>query len=375
MNSRDLLYALRECGINLATGVPDSLQQDFCTLIASRQSPIEHFPATSEGSAIGLAVGLHLATGSAPLVYMQNSGLGNAFNPLISLAHSTIYRIPMILMIGWRGKPGFRDEPQHQAQGAVTTDMLDLLDIPFLVITNETSLVDIKKFICSESTRDVGPVAILVSPDTFDQTINVLDTDNRSLMSREGAVASLLRNSSERCVFVSTTGKLSREVAEIRSAQQTARYDFMTVGGMGHAASIALGIAIGRTDKTVICLDGDGAALMHLGAMAMAGEQGPTNFVHILFNNGVHESVGGQPIASRLSTFTDIARSLKYKTTRSIYTYEGLDAFISEIDQIMKPCLIELHVNTFSRVNLTRPKDAPMENKQNFMRYLSKKES
>ena len=372
MKTTELLKSLRKCGINFITGVPDSLQKDFCTLVASETTEIRHVSAPNEGIAVGLAIGHHLATGSISLVYMQNSGLGNALNPLASLAHRDVYGIPMVLMIGWRGQPGFTDEPQHKTQGAVTVEVLDLLGIPFLIVGTDTPLADIETFISDPTVSSSGPIALLITSNTFESSTEGIVSNSESLMSREGALIGIVENTNDQCILVSTTGKMSRELNEIRVKRNEQGPDFLTVGGMGHASSIALGLALERDDYTVICLDGDGAALMHLGALAMIGEQKPENFVHILFNNGVHESVGSQPIAAKLNDFSTVARSLNYSSIFSIRSELELNKLLTDLDLVPKPCFVEIFINTYSRNDLTRPNVTPSENKKELMRRLSK---
>jgi phosphonopyruvate decarboxylase len=372
MKTTELLQSFRKCGISLFTGVPDSLQKDFCTLVASETTGIRHVAAPNEGIAVGLAIGHHLATGSTSLVYMQNSGLGNALNPLTSLAHSDVYRIPMVLMIGWRGQPGVTDEPQHKTQGAVTVEVLDLLEIPILTVDRDTPLTDVENFISDPTVSSSGPIALLVTSNTFESSMEAVVSNNDSLMSRELVLMRVVENTNEQCIVVSTTGKMSRELNEIRVKRNEQSLDFLTVGGMGHASSIALGLALERHDYTVICLDGDGAALMHLGALALIAEQKPKNFVHVLFNNGVHESVGSQPIAAKLNGFSTVAGALNYCSIFSIRSELELNKFLSDLHLVPKPCFVEIFINTYSRNDLTRPSLTPCENKKELMDRLSK---
>ncbi len=370
MKAENLVLAMFECGIEFATGVPDSLQKEFCTALVSKGTRFHHVSACNEGSAIGIAIGYNIATDRVPLVYMQNSGLGNALNPLASLAHKDVYGIPMVLMIGWRGQPGTKDEPQHITQGLITRDLLELLQIPYLIVDSETDLYAVKDFLITMLNPANRPIAILVTVNTFESTEIFGNPAGSNLMTREIAIKIVTSFASIESIFVSTTGKLSRELNEIREQQQEVGRDFMTVGGMGHTSSIALGLAITKIHKTIICLDGDGAALMHLGAMAMIGELSPKNIVHVILNNGTHESVGGQPVAAKIGSYGVLAESLNYRYGICINTEEELVEFMRGIDNIPKPCLLEIRINSNSRSDLSRPKQSPIENKISFKKHL-----
>ena len=370
MKAEDLILTLAECGIDFATGVPDSLQKDFCFAISSSASDIKHVPATNEGTAIGLALGYNIASGKTPLVYMQNSGLGNALNPLVSLAHPRVYQIPMLLMIGWRGQPGTQDEPQHMTQGSITQDLLGLLKIPYLIMESETKLFKVGEFLRTNLSMPTGPIALLVSNNTFENSASLMPRGASELMTREKAVQIITKFAPVDSIFVSTTGKLSRELNEIRERNQEVGRDFMTVGGMGHASSIALGMALSSSHNSFICLDGDGAALMHLGVMAMIGELKPRNFVHVILNNGTHESVGGQPIAAKIESFDSLAKSLNYESGCLLHSAEELMDYFENIDQVDKPCLVEVLINSESRSDLSRPSHSPIQNKDLFRSFL-----
>ena len=370
MKADDLVRTLFDCGIDFATGVPDSLQKDFCFAVSADDSRFNHISATNEGTAIGLAIGYNLATGKPSLVYMQNSGLGNALNPLVSLAHPQVYQIPMVLMIGWRGKPGTDDEPQHMTQGVITQGMLDLIQIPYLIVDSKTSLNEVGDFLTQKLSTPTGPLALLISEKTFESTAKVPNQVVSDLMTRERAVRIVTESTSDNTVFVSTTGKLSRELNEIRERAHEAGRDFLTVGGMGHASAIALGVALKTTDRCIVCLDGDGAALMHLGIMAMVGDLAPENFVHVVLNNGTHESVGAQPIAAKLVSFNQLAKSLHYKSVILLDSEQELSSFFLKIDEIAKPCLVEILINSESRSNLSRPSNSPKENKTEFTKFM-----
>ncbi|MEE8341733.1 MAG: phosphonopyruvate decarboxylase, partial [Candidatus Neomarinimicrobiota bacterium] len=297
--------------INFFTGVPDSLLKQLCLCIDDNVPNNRHVIAANEGNAIALATGYHLGTGELALVYMQNSGLGNAINPLLSLADPEVYSIPMLLLIGWRGEPGVKDEPQHVKQGKVQLDLMDSLKLPYTVISSNDADWESKVAKGIEISRSENcPYAIIVKKSTFDRYDGVEEQNETDLMRREVALEILLKYIPDDAVIVSTTGKTSREIFEIREKNNEPHFkDFLTVGSMGHCSSIALGLALTQPERKVICIDGDGAFLMHLGALANVAKIQPNNFYHILMNNYVHESVGGQESAIDSINVQDIIRS------------------------------------------------------------------
>jgi len=361
-------------GISFFTGVPDSLLKEFCAYIMDQLSPSQHIITANEGGAIGLAAGYHLATGKVPLVYLQNSGLGNTVNPLLSLADKEVYGIPMLLLIGWRGEPGIKDEPQHIKQGRVQEAILNALEIPFRVIDSETN--DVEQVISAMVKKAVdisNPVAIVVRNGTFDSHKYKPQLPEFE-MSREKAISIILSSLSERDAVVSTTGKASREVFEYRAGKSEGHSrDFLTVGSMGHSAMIAMGIAMSKPDRKVICLDGDGALLMHLGAMAIIGSIETNNLVHILLNNGTHESVGGQPTTGFKVDFCGIAKAVGYKWVKSVQTESDLNLILKELPQCAGNVFIEVKTNNLSRSNLGRPTSTPAHNKEQLMKFLREK--
>ena len=367
MNPKLFLKWLVDKGLDFYTGVPDSLLGDFIIELHEPQNCIQHVSATNEGSAVALAIGHYLATNKTPVVYMQNSGLGNAINPIVSLAHKNVYQIPMLLIIGWRGEPGISDEPQHLTQGAITLEMLEILEIPYLPINNSSSFEQIEEFIDTHLARLDQPFALVVSKDTFDSNSDKTMIVQNEQVSREQALVQILASIKQQSIVISTTGKLSRELNEVRESMGQVACDFMTVGGMGHAAGIALGVSLANKSKETFCLDGDGAILMHLGALAMVGAQESTNFVHVIFDNGVHESVGGQPIASQIISYPELAKALGYRSSFSLVGLEQIAEVFGSVDSIEKPCLISIKVSSDSRKNLSRPSKSPRENRDSFM--------
>lgn len=365
---------LNECGIEFFTGVPDSLLKNFCSYISDNVDNDMHVISTNEGSSVGLAIGYHLATSKVPLVYMQNSGFGNIINPVLSLADSKVYQIPMLLMIGWRGEPGFKDEPQHIKQGEVTIPLIEAMGLEYIILDKDIEKTKILfKKVLEDTINNSRPTVILVRKDTFSNYESTHFKKNKLQMSREIAIEIILENIGKDSIVVSTTGKASREVFENRvSSFDTHERDFLTVGGMGHTSQIALGISMQKKNKKVFCLDGDGSALMHFGALGLIGDLAPDNFVHIILNNGAHDSVGGQPTIGHKINFTDLANQFHYKYSfRCINKSELKDALINS-KKIDGPVMIEILINKGSRKNLGRPTIAPIDNKNNFMNFLKK---
>lgn len=318
-----------------------------------------------------MAAGYHLATGKTPCVYLQNSGLGNIINPVASLLNDKVYGIPCVFIIGWRGEPGLKDEPQHIYQGEITLEQLKLLDITTMILDTETDEKEVaektKEF---SALLDAGKsVAFVVRKGalTYDSTV-AYKNDNSIL--REEVIQYITAVSGED-IIVSTTGKTSRELFEIREqAGKSHKHDFLTVGSMGHSSSIALGIALNKPNTRVWCIDGDGAALMHMGSMAVIGAKSPKNFIHILINNTAHESVGGQPTVADSINFPQIALGCGYKEAFSVANIDDFDKVLLKIEKGQGPILIEVKTAIGSREDLGRPTTTPIENKLAFMDYL-----
>ena len=368
MIATDEFYgAMRKAGIGLFAGVPDSLLSSLCAYIDDHSQKGEHIITANEGNAIALAAGYHLSSGSYAAVYMQNSGLGNAINPLTSLTDTEVYRIPMLLIIGWRGEPGDKDEPQHVKQGRVTPGLLDLLEIPYQILDSESDGLKVLER-AIHALRDNGaPVALLVRKDTFTKYKTTRMPTMQSSLRREEALRCLLELSGE-SLIVSTTGKTSREVFELRVVRKEEQRDFLTVGAMGHTASIALGVTLGNPKKRVICLDGDGSSLMHLGAMTIIGNQHPTNLIHVLLNNAAHESVGGQPTVADQVDFEAISKASGYKGYAKASTLKELKQVWQTVSSQAGPIMLEICITTGSRDDLGRPTSTPIENKLAFMK-------
>lgn len=366
IDPRSFYIKLQEYGVSMFVGVPDSLLKDFCAYIEDHAQAGEHVIAANEGNAVGVAAGYHLTTGKLAAVYMQNSGLGNAVNPLVSIADPKIYRIPMILIIGWRGEPGVKDEPQHVKQGEITPKQLDVLGIPYWVLDKNSDLDETLKAAMHEIGRAGAPIAILVRNNTFMKYKSRRTPGSLSKMKREEALRCLL-SLIDKSLIISTTGKTSRELFELRAEHGHTQRDFLTVGAMGHTASIALGAALGNPDKQIVCIDGDGSVLMHMGALPVIGGIAPKNLVHILLNNAAHESVGGQPTVADKVNFKSIAFASGYKDYHVASNPADIAAAWMAIQDQQGPVLFEIKIATGSRDDLGRPTSTPQENKKAFM--------
>jgi phosphonopyruvate decarboxylase len=362
---------LRDNGVEFFAGVPDSLLSSFCAYVEDHSQVNSHVITANEGNAVAAAIGHHMATGTTSCVYMQNSGLGNTVNPLTSLADKAVYSVPMLLVIGWRGEPGISDEPQHVKQGVITAKQLDLLGIPYQVLDKSSDLKTVFRTLFDDLTRSNAPVALLVKKGAFASYKSIRQHQQLSEFGREDALGEILKLSKPSDNFISTTGKTSRELFELRLSRGETPADFLTVGGMGHTSSIALGVAIGNPNRRVICIDGDGSALMHLGALPIIGSVAPANLVHILLNNAAHESVGGQPTVAGEIDLGKIALASNYKSYQCASTAEELQAAWAALSDDAGPAMIEVRISAGSRSDLGRPTATPVENKLAFMAALN----
>ncbi len=356
-------------GVGFYTGVPDSLLKHLCSYLKDNVPDERNIIAANEGCAVGLAAGYHLATGKVPMVYMQNSGMGNATNPLLSLADPDVYNIPMVIVIGWRGEPGVHDEPQHVKQGKITCTLLETMEIPYSVLPDNEQGCDIVFEECSEYLKKNGsPYAIVVRKDTFSEYKPQKKAEEQPFeMSREEAIE-IISTVEQGSIFVSTTGMASRELYEIRDKKgESHESDFLTVGSMGHSSQIALGIALNRPDRRIVCIDGDGAVIMHMGGMSTIATQAPKNLVHIMINNGVHDSVGGQPTVSREIDLHGIAQAMGYKNVFTVRTKEELE---KALECKSGPRFLQVMVHRGNRKDLGRPKSTPAENKTALMKNI-----
>ena len=360
-------------GSDFYTGVPDSQLKALCNYLMNTYGidPAHHIIAANEGNCTALAAGYHLTTGKVPVVYMQNSGEGNIINPVASLLNDKVYAIPMVFIIGWRGEPGIHDEPQHIYQGEVTLKLLEDMGIRSFVIGTDTADSEVEN-VMDEYRRVLTEgknVAFVIRKGALSYDGKVLYS-NDNTMSREEIIQHIVRASGEDPV-ISTTGKASRELFETRAANdQSHKYDFLTVGSMGHSSSIALGVALNKPETRIWCIDGDGAALMHMGAMAVIGANAPGNLIHIVINNGAHETVGGMPTVAAKIDLVSIAKACGYPNAVSVDTFDKLDRELEAAKSVNSLSFIEVKCSIGARENLGRPTTTALENKMNFMEYL-----
>jgi phosphonopyruvate decarboxylase len=367
---------LAELGVTMFTGVPDSLLKSFGRYVHESLPREQHVIAANEGAAVGLALGHHLRTGEVAAVYLQNSGFGNTVNPLLSLADPDVYGVPMLVIVGWRGQPGVKDEPQHVKQGRIQEALLDALELPWAVLPDDpTEAETVVERAVRAATETGGPSFLLVSKGTFadapgDQPD--VPAPAPSLPSREEALTALVEAIGDGPILVSTTGMLSRELFELRERDGSdGSRDFLTVGGMGHASSIALGVALREPDREVWCLDGDGALLMHAGSLAVIADHAPASYLHVVFNNGVHDSVGGQPTSIERVDIPATARAMGYRYAAATSDLTTLPAQVAELRAHGGPSLLELRVRPGNRPDIGRPTRTPAQSKRAFMDALA----
>lgn len=360
-------------GSDFYTGVPDSQLKALCNYLMNTYGIDQHHHviAANEGNCTALAAGYHLATGKVPVVYMQNSGEGNIINPVASLLNDKVYAIPVVFIVGWRGEPGIHDEPQHIYQGEVTVKLLEDMDIKPFIIGKETTDEEVEAAMSEfkdilKSGKDVAFV-IRKGALSYDEKV-VYKNDND--MVREDIIKHIVAVTGEDPI-ISTTGKASRELFETRVANgQSHKYDFLTVGSMGHSSSIALGVAINKPDQKIWCVDGDGAVLMHMGSMAVLGANKPNNLVHVVINNGAHETVGGMPTVAGSIDLVGVAKACGYPYAVKVDSFEALDSELKAAKERNELSLIEVSCSIGARDDLGRPTTTALENKENFMEYL-----
>jgi phosphonopyruvate decarboxylase len=373
LNCKKFYELLVEKGIDFFTGVPDSLLKDFNAYIMDNVNKNNHIIAANEGASVALTAGHYLATKKIGLVYMQNSGLGNAINPLTSLVDSDVYGIPTLLLIGWRGEPGKKDEPQHVKQGRITLKMLETLEIPYDILPDnieDTTTILTKAF--DYMNKFQSPYALVVRKKTFEEYKLKNKTAQSYELSREDVIKLILNELNDDDIILSTTGFTSRELFECREQMnQDHHKDFLTVGSMGHVSQIALGIAMSSSKRQVYCLDGDGSLIMHMGSLGIIGSKSPKNFRHIILNNAAHDSVGGQPTVGNEIDVVAMAINCKYKVAYRAETKTEVIDKIHLLKSIEGPVLLEIKVKTGHREELGRPTKSPKENKKAFMNFLS----
>ena len=368
---KDFFDSLINQGVTNFSGVPDSLLKNICAYISDNTSSDEHLITANEGSAVAFAVGQYIATGKPSLVYMQNSGFGNAINPLLSLADAKVYGVPILLMVGWRGEPGVKDEPQHIKQGEVMERLLDSCDLSTIIIGPETkNIEEVLKSAVKMTIANSQPVVLLVKKGAFGPYKLKNAVPDIAEASREETIEMIVNASEKDDIFVSTTGMPSRELFEIRvKNQQPHEKDFLTVGSMGHANMIALGLAQ-NTDRHVFCIDGDGASIMHLGNLTSIGQSGAKNLIHILLNNAAHDSVGGQPTCADIIDLPLIAKACGYVSFKSMSNLHDMQSYIQQIKCQAGPHFLEVKIKKGSRSDLGRPTSSPIENKKALMKIF-----
>ncbi len=372
MKASNLLSQLENMGFDTIAGVPDSTLKQFCDGVQTYEGNLKHYVTANEGAAVAVGIGAYLASGKPACVYMQNSGIGNMVNPLASLANGDVYGVPMLFIVGWRGEPGVKDEPQHVFQGKITCELFETLAVTYSVIDQNTTEEEMAAILQEAgNTLERGDqFAIIVKKGTFEKE-EPFTWDNGNPMEREEVLGRILQALPRDTAIVSTTGKISRELYEQSDKIYGSHENlFMTVGGMGHASMIALGVAGKRPDKTVVCIDGDGAVLMHMGALPLIATQAPKNFYHIVINNMAHESVGAMPTGCQQTSFAEVARAAGYKTVDKLETLEAVDQIGTRIQEAEGPVLFEIPVSLGARSDLGRPKESARQNKEIFMDFL-----
>lgn len=362
---------IEKLGIDFFTGVPDSQLKPFTNEIISRYGVgRKNVIAANEGNAVGLASGYYIATDKPGCVYLQNSGLGNIFNPVTSLTNEEVYGIPVLYVVGWRGEPEIHDEPQHIFQGKITLQTLELLNIKAFVISQDITTEKIADIFDEISERFLNrqSSALVIKKGALENKIKV-QFNNHNTLVRESAIKKIIECIPSECLVTSTTGKISRELYENRELNgDSHEKDFLTVGSMGHASSIALGQALAHKDKRIVCIDGDGAVIMHMGAMATIGAYQPANLLHIVLDNSAHETVGGIPTVSQKIDFVSMAKSVGYEEAYEVENLNTLESVLKESIKKDKLIFIRVLVALGSRENLGRPKERPRDNLEKFMK-------
>ena len=375
ISSEFFFNACKDEGVDFFSGVPDSLLKNICSYITDNTPSENHIIAANEGNALAIGVGYHLSTGKVPLIYMQNSGLGNVINPLLSLADQDVYSIPLLMMIGWRGDPGMKDEPQHKKQGRVTIALLEAMEIPYKVLTADSNIEEAKvalKAMLSIAKKENKPCALLIKKGFFEDYKFQSDILYERPLYREQAIEIIVNNLNEPDIVVSTTGVASRELFEYREKLKSGHErDFLTVGGMGHVSQIALGIALQKKNRQVYCLDGDGSLIMHMGTLAINASMNCRNFKHIVFNNSAHDSVGGQPTVGDRIDIASIASNVGYQWVKMVSEESEIRLALNEMADVDTPALLEIQVKKGFRKDLGRPTTTPIQNKEIFMKFVA----
>ena len=356
VNLKELFETLEGKGVNFFTGVPDSLLNNFCLYMVQNIPDGQHIMAANEGNAVAIAAGHYIATGEIPVVYMQNSGIGNATNPLLSLTHDCVYGIPMILVIGWRGDPATEDHVQHQKQGELTPVLMKDMDIPYEILDSDETVVEKFKWAYEKAKGISSPVALIAKKGILTQKEKHQEYPESTLMNREEAIAAVIDVFGSEAIYLATTGRATRELHEqLKLHGIAAGHEFLNVGSMGHVSSVALGMAMAQPNKRIVVFDGDAAAMMHMGSLATIGRYHPQNLIHIVLNNGVNESVGGQPSAGQVIDLTAIAKSCGYiASSIVIEKAQDLKAAVKILEKADKPGFIDVHVRQGIRPDMPK---------------------
>lgn len=374
VNQEQLFAALKDMGVDFFTGVPDSLLNNFCLYMVQNIPDGQHVMAANEGNAIGIAAGHYIATGKIPVVYMQNSGIGNATNPLLSLTHDCVYGIPMVLVIGWRGDPAISDHAQHKKQGELTPVLMKDMDIPYEVLDSEDTVIEKFSWAVAKAREISSPVALIAKKAILTEKVKKQEYPESKLMNREEAVSAVVEVLGSDAVYLGTTGRATREVHEqLKEHGVGEGHEFQNVGSMGHVSSVGLGIALARPEQKVVVFDGDAAAVMHMGALATNCRYNAENMIHIVLNNGVNESVGGQPSAGYVVNLTEIAAACGYRTPgHAVETKEELQTVIRDFKKDEMPFFIDVHVRQGIRSDMPKLSIDHKAQKEALMEHLIK---
>lgn len=374
IEQQKLFTALNDIGINFYTGVPDSVLNDFCLHLVNNVPDCQHIMAANEGNAIGIAAGYHMATGKIPVVYMQNSGIGNATNPLLSLTHPCVYGIPLILLIGWRGDPAIKDHAQHKKQGELTPVLMEDMDIPYQVLDADDTVIEKFQWAANKAKELNAPVALIAKKAILTQKEKKQEYAESPLMNREEAISAVLDIFGKDAIYLATTGRATRELHEqIMIHGFGHEIEFLNVGAMGHLSSIGLGLAVGAPDKKIVVFDGDAAAVMHMGSLATNGRYQPKNLIHIVLNNGVNESVGGQKSSGQIINLTAIAKGCGYETIPAfVESKEDLQKAVKQLADSNHLSFLDVHVRQGIRKDMPGLKIVHQHAKSELMNYLNK---
>ena len=374
IEQQKLFTALNDIGLNFYTGVPDSLLNDFCLHLVNNVPDCQHIMAANEGNAIGIAAGYHMATGKIPVVYMQNSGIGNATNPLLSLTHPCVYGIPLILLIGWRGDPAIKDHAQHKKQGELTPVLMEDMDIPYQVLDADDTVIEKFQWAANKAKELNAPVALIAKKAILTQKEKKQEYAESPLMNREEAISAVLDVFGKDAIYLATTGRATRELHEqIMIHGFGHEIEFLNVGAMGHLSSIGLGLAVGAPDKKIVVFDGDAAAVMHMGSLATNGRYQPKNLIHIVLNNGVNESVGGQKSSGQVINLTSIAKGCGYETIPAfVESKEDLQKAVKQLADSNHLSFLDVHIRQGIRKDMPGLKIEHQHAKSELMNYLNK---